>query len=143
MRTKDSINFWQYFKLNRVIGIYCLKVCTFLFTTIGILIALGLYISKGIDEDPMTVIIGSALFGYCFAIFIFGLAIFSAYQKATRVYKVFHQLPEKVIQDESLMVGISTNPNLDPRHYFIELAIVKEKNGELELVSEAEIKNWL
>tara|TARA_B100000965_G_scaffold398665_1_gene417172 strand:+ start:262 stop:585 length:324 start_codon:yes stop_codon:yes gene_type:complete len=107
------------------------------------LISLGLYISKGIEEEPLTVIIGSALFGYCFAFFIFGLAIFTAYQKAARVYKVFHQLPEKVIQNESLMVGIRTYPNLDPRHYFIEFAIVKEKSGELEFVSEAEIKKWL
>ena len=139
----NKLTFRQYFKMNKQTTWSCLRICSIIFAGCATAISIIVKYSKGVDEDPVMVFIACELFGYAFALFIFILAITSAYAKAKSAIKTFYSIPQTVRNEYQLEL---IQRSLNPKYWFMEFDIVQSNGIEYNFLDQRtinEIKNRL
>lgn len=122
-----SLTFWQYFKLTKQTSLYCLKICSILFSVIAMILYLAIEWDKNNEDNPIVILIICELFGLGLAMFILFVAMVEGYVKSKVVLNRFSRIPDDVKKHYALEL---VQKPLNPKYYYLDFQIVHQLDGE-------------
>lgn len=120
------MNINQYFILTRPTALSCLKISAFVFTSCATILAAVIQWKAGKSGESLEIFIATELLGNGLALFIYILAFFDGYYRASRIIDLFDHVPQTIKDKNNLML---VRKNLNPAYNFLQFEIMS-KQGE-------------
>lgn len=132
----------EYFNRTRPTILYCIKICGLIFTVIAVIISIAISFKSGETENPIFIFLTCFVFGNLLGIFIAGLAFYSGFLNAKKVFKIYNSIPSDLRSNLGLYLRKIFEDN---RYHFLEFEILgSKKNSPLRLSANIQQKEvWL
>lgn len=119
------MNFRDYYKLTKETTNSCLKICGVIFTSIYAIIAVIIGYKNESFVDSIEIFVLCFLLGNGFGLFIWVLAITSAYGQTKSMIKFFNSIPNEV--KEKFGLSLIAKPQ-NSKYNYLQLEIVDSKS---------------